>query len=184
MAITSTTFPHNSVIDRVITFALCRGDIEPDACTKCFNDSIIKLRELCPNQTEAIGYYEPCFFRYSNETGNTNTVILASPVSVGNVDLFNRAVRELMDQLRLEAAAGGPLLKFATGNITGPDFLRMFDLVQCTPDLLEQVCSDCLETAVSRIPSSQKETNSTVTIPPPPSSSLPCTLIDLASNLV
>ncbi|KAJ0439118.1 putative Gnk2-like domain-containing protein [Helianthus annuus] len=111
-------FTIGQLSDRVISFALCRGDIKPDACTKCLNDSIIKLRELCPNQTGAIGYYESCFLKYSNETGNTNTVILASPVSVGNVDQFNRAVRELMDRLRGEAAAGGPLLKFATRNIT------------------------------------------------------------------
>ncbi|KAJ0816780.1 putative Gnk2-like domain-containing protein [Helianthus annuus] len=117
-------FTIGQLSDRVISFVLCRGDIKPDACTKCLNDSIIKLRELCPNQTEAIGYYESCFLKYSNETGNTNTVILASPTSVGNVDQFNRAVRELMDRLRIEAAVCGPLLKFATGNITGPDFLR------------------------------------------------------------
>ncbi|KAJ0837082.1 putative Gnk2-like domain-containing protein [Helianthus annuus] len=59
-----------------------------------------------------------------------------------------------MDRLRIEAAAGGPLLKFATFNITGPDFSTIYGLVQCTPDLSEQVCSDCLEAAVNRIPNS------------------------------
>ncbi|KAM0048467.1 putative protein kinase RLK-Pelle-DLSV family [Helianthus debilis subsp. tardiflorus] len=149
------TFTTGQLSDRVISFALCRGDIEPAVCTKCLSDSIIKLRELCPNQTESIGYYNECFLKYSNETGNTNAVILASPQSVSHVDQFNRAVRDLMDRLIGEAAAGGPLLKFATGNITGPDFLTIHGLVQCTPNLSEQVCSDCLEAAVNQIPNSK-----------------------------
>ncbi|KAJ0645770.1 putative Gnk2-like domain-containing protein [Helianthus annuus] len=48
---------------------LCLGDLEPALCTNCVNDSIVKLRELCPNQTESIGYYDDCFLKYSNETG-------------------------------------------------------------------------------------------------------------------
>ncbi|KAJ0837050.1 putative protein kinase RLK-Pelle-DLSV family [Helianthus annuus] len=148
-------FTTGQLSDRVISFALCRGDIEPAVCTKCLSDSIIKLRELCPNQTESIGYYNECFLKYSNETGNNNAVILASPLSVSNVYQFNRAVRDLMDRLISEAAAGGPLLKFATGNITGPDFPTIHGLVQCTPNLSEQVCSDCLEAAVNQIPNSK-----------------------------
>ncbi|KAJ0439124.1 putative protein kinase RLK-Pelle-DLSV family [Helianthus annuus] len=144
-----TTGQHN---DKVISFALCRGDLEPALCTNCVNDSIFKLRELCPNQTEAIGYYDKCFLKYSNETRNTNEVALPNPQNTSNIDRFNGALRELRDRLRGEAAAGGPLLKFATGNITGPDFSKIYGLVQCTPDLSEQVCSDCLEAAVNRIP--------------------------------
>ncbi|KAJ0837069.1 putative Gnk2-like domain-containing protein [Helianthus annuus] len=60
-----------------------------------------------------------------------------------------------MDRLIGEAAAGGPLLKFATGKITGPDFATIHGLVQCTPNLSEQVCSDCLEAAVNQIPNSK-----------------------------
>ncbi|KAJ0439129.1 putative Gnk2-like domain-containing protein [Helianthus annuus] len=137
-------FTTGQLSDRVISFALCRGDIEPDACTKCLSDSIIKLGELCPTQTESIGYYNECFLKYSNETGNTNAGTLASPQSVN-----------LMDRLIGEAAAGGPLLKVATGNITGPDFATIHGLVQCTPNLSEKVCSDCLEAAVNQIPNSK-----------------------------
>uniref|UniRef100_A0A251S1K5 Putative gnk2-like domain-containing protein n=1 Tax=Helianthus annuus TaxID=4232 RepID=A0A251S1K5_HELAN len=145
-------FTTGQLNDRVISFALCRGDLEPALCTNCVNDSIIKLRELCPNQTEAIGYYNKCFLKYSNETRNTNEVALPNLQNTSNVDRFNAALRELMDRLRGEAAAGGPLLKFATGNITGPNFSTIYGLMQCTPDLPEQACSDCLEAAVNRIP--------------------------------
>ncbi|KAI3743841.1 hypothetical protein L1987_56908 [Smallanthus sonchifolius] len=138
--------------DRVISFALCRGDVEPALCQNCLNDSIVLLRERCPNQKEAVGYYNECFLKYSNETGNEDDVDLPNDQTTSDVNRFNGALRQLMDRLRGEAAAGGQLLKFATGNISGPDFSTIYGLVQCTPDLPEQVCSDCLEAAINRIP--------------------------------
>nr|GEY55516.1 retrotransposon protein, putative, Ty1-copia subclass [Tanacetum cinerariifolium] len=35
--------------ERVYSVALCEGDLEPDLCRGCINDSIIKLPILCPN---------------------------------------------------------------------------------------------------------------------------------------
>ncbi|KAI3796620.1 hypothetical protein L1987_39298 [Smallanthus sonchifolius] len=110
------------------------------------------LREKCTNQKEAIGYYDECFLKYSNETGNADDVARPNDQNTSDVNRFNGALRQLMDLLRGEAAAGGQLLKFATGNISGPDFSTIYGLVQCTPDLSEQVCNDCLEAAINRIP--------------------------------
>ncbi|KAK1425056.1 hypothetical protein QVD17_20399 [Tagetes erecta] len=139
--------------NRVISFALCRGDIDPALCRRCLNDSIVGLRERCPNQIEAVGYYNECFLKYSNFTGNNNEVVLANLQNTSDVDRFNSDLRQLMDKLRGEAAAGGPLLKFATGSMpSGPDFTTIYGLVQCTPDLSQRVCSDCLEAAINRIP--------------------------------
>ncbi|KAJ0429973.1 putative protein kinase RLK-Pelle-DLSV family [Helianthus annuus] len=53
--------------DTVHSIALCRGDVNPDVCQSCLNDSIVKLRQLCPNQKEAIGYYDYCVVKYSNQ---------------------------------------------------------------------------------------------------------------------
>nr|GEV23287.1 putative gnk2-like domain-containing protein [Tanacetum cinerariifolium] len=47
----------SSSAERVYSVALCQGDLEPDVCRGCINDSIIKLPQLCPNQKEAVGYY-------------------------------------------------------------------------------------------------------------------------------
>ncbi|KAK1425057.1 hypothetical protein QVD17_20400 [Tagetes erecta] len=138
--------------NRVISFALCRGDIDPALCRSCLNDSIAGLRERCPNQIEAVGYYNECFLKYSNFTGNNNAVVLPNDQNTVNVTRFNSDLRQLMDRLRGAAAAGSPVLKFATGNITGPEFSTIYGLVQCTPDLSQRVCSDCLEAAINRIP--------------------------------
>ncbi|KAI3718763.1 hypothetical protein L6452_19646 [Arctium lappa] len=185
--------------DRVNSIALCRGDVEPSLCRSCLNDSIVKLREICPNQKEAIGYYDNCMLKYSNETvlGNTGIrfyVFLANNQNASDQDGFNRALRPLMNRLRGNASAGGPLLKFATGNTTGPNFDTIYGLVQCTPELNEMQCSRCLADAISvfgnsysariggrtllptcnfRYEISPFYNESTLFIPPPPSSSPP-----------
>ena len=137
--------------------------------------------------------------KYSNESILRNTgikfyVFLVNPQNASDQVGFNRVARPLMNQLRADAAAGGPLLKFATGNTTGPEFETIYGLVQCSPDLIEQECSSCLEGAIGqfwntysgkiggrtllpkcnfRYEISRFYNGSTLVIPPPPSSSPP-----------
>ncbi|KAI3713985.1 hypothetical protein L1987_72574 [Smallanthus sonchifolius] len=128
--------------------------MEPNLCLSCLNDSIIKLREVCPNQKEAVGYYGRCLLKYSDAAvlGNIqmeDSAILINTQNASNRDAFVADLAALMNELKADAAAGGPLLKFATGNTTGPDFVTIYGLVQCTPDLSETQCSDCVENAYS-----------------------------------
>ncbi|KAG5622796.1 hypothetical protein H5410_008014 [Solanum commersonii] len=60
---------------------------------------------------------------------------------------FNRELKKLVDSLRGEAANGDPLRKYATGSATDPNDQTIYALVQCTPDLSPQDCSDCLANA-------------------------------------
>ncbi|KAL5774744.1 hypothetical protein ACOSP7_012301 [Xanthoceras sorbifolium] len=54
--------------DKVNAIALCRGDVNQDACRSCINDSISELTQICPNQKEAIRWYDYCMLSYSNRT--------------------------------------------------------------------------------------------------------------------
>ncbi|XP_021989267.1 putative receptor-like protein kinase At4g00960 isoform X3 [Helianthus annuus] len=140
--------------DRVNSVALCRGDVNPDVCLSCLNDSIVNLPRVCPNQKEAVGYYDYCFLVYSNRTilGNNpmqTSVYLLNTQNATNRDRFTAALRPLLSNLTAAAAAGGSLRKFATGNTTGPDFSNIYGLVQCTPDLTQLLCNECLENAIS-----------------------------------
>ncbi|KAK9065422.1 hypothetical protein SSX86_016805 [Deinandra increscens subsp. villosa] len=142
--------------DTVNSVALCRGDINPDVCDRCLNDSIVKLRQLCPNEKEAVGYYDYCMVKYSNQVILRRMdirfyVYLADTQNATDIDQFNSDLGQLMRNLRGDAAAGGEQQKFASGNTTGPNFSTIYGLVQCTPDLSEKQCSDCLEDIISRI---------------------------------
>nr|GFA86640.1 cysteine-rich RLK (receptor-like protein kinase) 26 [Tanacetum cinerariifolium] len=62
-----------------------------------------------------------------------------------DVPSFTRDLLNLLSNLTAEAAAGGSLLKYAAGTMTRPNSEVTYALVQCTPDLSEQQCTNCLK---------------------------------------
>ncbi|KAL6333586.1 hypothetical protein AAG906_028771 [Vitis piasezkii] len=143
--------------DKVNAIALCRGDVMPTACRSCINDSRIQLTRLCPNQKEAIGWYDGCMLRYSNDSifGKAQTspfFTMWNLQNVSNVEDFNQVLGNLMASLRSKAASGDWRRKFTTGEANVTSFQTIYGLMQCTPDLSELSCSNCLEGAINEIP--------------------------------
>ena len=143
--------------DEVYSLGLCRGDAKPDICRSCLNNTTNLLPQRCPNQKEAIGWSDYCMLRYSfrdifgikeinppvyNCSGNNISA---------NYDQFSQDLRTLLDSQRGRAAAGGSLRKFAAGNATATNNRTLYSLVQCTPDLSDQDCRDCLFGAMEDI---------------------------------
>ncbi|XP_030937773.1 cysteine-rich receptor-like protein kinase 29 [Quercus lobata] len=151
-------FSYGQSPDKVYSLGLCRGDAKPDICRSCLNNATNLLPLLCPNQKEAIGWYDYCMLRYSlrnifgimedtpaYDMGNTSNLS-------GNLDQFNQDLGTLLNSKRVQAAAGGSLRKFAEGNATAPNNQTLYSLVQCTPDLSDKDCSECLAQAFGYIP--------------------------------
>ncbi|GMN49769.1 hypothetical protein TIFTF001_018940 [Ficus carica] len=69
-----------------------------------------------------------------------------------NVEQFTEDLRSLLDGLKNKAAAGDSLRKFATRNTTAPDFQTLYALVQCTSDLSQQGCNNCLDYTFGILP--------------------------------
>ncbi|XP_024626475.2 cysteine-rich receptor-like protein kinase 29 isoform X1 [Medicago truncatula] len=152
-------FSYGQNTDKVNAIGLCRGDVKPDVCRSRLNDSRVLLTKLCPNQKEAIGWYEDYMLRYSNQSifgilEWSPKFYMSNPNNVTEVDPFNRVLGNLMRKLREIAASSDSRLKFAADNATDVNlnFQTIYGLVQCTPDLSEQDCNDCLEFAISEIP--------------------------------
>ncbi|XP_050147713.1 cysteine-rich receptor-like protein kinase 27 isoform X20 [Malus sylvestris] len=148
----------NSSNEHIYAIGLCRGDVKAEDCRSCLNNSRYDLLQRCPNQKEAFGSYEKCMLRYSNrsiygvmETEPSPYYWNINNISSSELDGFNQELRKLLDSIRREAAAGGSLRKFAFGNTSGPTFQTIFALAQCTPDISEQSCSDCLVGAFAYI---------------------------------
>ncbi|GLU23199.1 hypothetical protein SLE2022_392230 [Rubroshorea leprosula] len=145
--------------DQVNVIGLCRGDQKEDACRSCLNETVSELEQRCPNYKEAIGWSEFCTLHYSSQQlfgsmESSPSAILLNVNNASDVNGFNQALSSLLNNLSSRAAAEGPLLKYAAGNTTGPGFfLTIYALEQCTPDLSQQECSECLTTAIGRIPS-------------------------------
>ncbi|GMN49772.1 hypothetical protein TIFTF001_018938 [Ficus carica] len=144
--------------DEVYAIGLCRGDVKLEVCSSCLNNATQRLTQVCPNQKEAVGWYDYCMLRYSNrsmlgvlETAQTffmwNTLNVSS-----SVEQFTEDLRSLLNDLKNKAAAGDSLRKFATGNDTAPEFQTLYALVQCTPDLSQRDCNNCLDYTFENIP--------------------------------
>lgn len=142
---------------KVNAIALCRGDIATDVCRGCIQNATQEILQVCPNQKQAIIWDAECMLRYSNktifrvlETGPTYYMWNTNNVT-DDVSLFNQALQDLLRRLRSTAASGNSQKKFATGDATA-SFRTIYALVQCTPDLSELQCSDCLDRAIGEIP--------------------------------
>ncbi|XP_057986371.1 cysteine-rich receptor-like protein kinase 44 isoform X2 [Hevea brasiliensis] len=72
-------------------------------------------------------------------------------VSSSELSQFNQVLQALLTTLRNEAASGNSTRKFATGNGRS-GFYTIYALMQCTPDLSQQECDDCLVGATAEIP--------------------------------
>ncbi|XP_039167754.1 putative receptor-like protein kinase At4g00960 isoform X1 [Eucalyptus grandis] len=133
----------------------CHGDLTSESCRTCLNGSASDIRRLCPLQKEAVLYSENRSVRYSNtsifRTVKTDPYYVLNNVNdVTSPDTYNAALRTLLDRLRGETAGGGSLRKYATGN-TSAVFNTIYAMTQCTPDLTNQQCIDCLVTVIGRL---------------------------------
>ncbi|KAH7569098.1 hypothetical protein ACOSP7_012313 [Xanthoceras sorbifolium] len=143
--------------DTVNAMALCRGDTKPESCQSCINNSTQELTKLCPNKKEAFIWYDACMLRYSNRSFFGNMEFgpyfwMYNLENVTNANQFSQVLKDLLDDLQEKAASGGSLRKFATGNATIQSSQTIYALVQCTPDLSEKECSNCLTNASGLLP--------------------------------
>ena len=137
--------------DKVNAIAFCRADLTSTDCRRCVNMSAHELLQLCPNQKEGIMWYMNCTVRYSDRFifGSMESEpmrgLISSPTD--SVKQFNRELNPLLDSLRYKAA--GFSGKFATGsnaNNTNQNY-TIYALLQCTPDLVDTLCQNCLTDA-------------------------------------
>ncbi|CAJ2630359.1 unnamed protein product [Trifolium pratense] len=153
-------FSYGQNNDKVNAIGLCRGDVKPDVCRNCLNDSRILLTRLCPNQKEAISWSENCMLRYSNRSifgimEGSPWFQLSNDNNATNVDQFKRVLGNLMKKLKEKAASSNDSrVKYSTDNETDVNlnFQTIYGLVQCTPDLSLQDCNHCLDDAILEIP--------------------------------
>ncbi|GKE51311.1 putative receptor-like protein kinase, partial [Tanacetum coccineum] len=147
--------------DAASAIALCRGDIEANRCGTCVNNSIVNLREVCPNQKDGSIFYDDCWVKYSDEylLGSTKAehpiVDWRAANVTDDVPSFTQDLLNLLSNLTAEAAGGGSLRKYAAGSMTRPNSESTYGLVQCTPDLSKEHCTNCLNDTVSQMVSHQ-----------------------------
>ncbi|XP_021726249.1 cysteine-rich repeat secretory protein 38-like [Chenopodium quinoa] len=136
--------------DQVNGIALCGGDLAFQDCYKCVNDSITMLPRLCPTQKEAIGWYDNCTLRYASRTilgsqeEQPSLMLMSTKKVTNNVNQFNQVLGTLLSRLRNDASKGDSQLKFAIGNDSYGSFGSIYAFAQCSPDLSQRDCFNCI----------------------------------------
>ncbi|XP_050212586.1 cysteine-rich receptor-like protein kinase 29 isoform X2 [Mercurialis annua] len=142
--------------DQANAIALCKGDVSIQECRGCIRNSTRQIIEHCPNYKEVLGFYDSCMLRFSNRSifglmETQPTVHMVNEENVTDANQFDSALQKLLSRLRSKAASGNFTRKFATGNESA-GFETIYGLVQCTPDISEQNCNDCMVAAIRDIP--------------------------------
>ncbi|CAE6181121.1 unnamed protein product [Arabidopsis arenosa] len=141
---------------RVTGIFLCRGDLSPEVCSNCIAFSVHESLIRCPNEREAVFYYEECMLRYSNRnilsTLNTDGgIVIQNTMNFTAVkkDRFRDLVLTPMNLAAIEAARS--FKKFAVRKVGLNALQSLYGMVQCTPDLTEQDCLDCLQQSINQV---------------------------------
>ncbi|ERN00664.1 hypothetical protein AMTR_s00106p00033300 [Amborella trichopoda] len=136
--------------------ALTKADTTTAECRDCMNRTTTDALQLRPTRKEAIVWDDQCILRYSDSNFigsiNTNRLYLSNVNNASDRDSFNLELGGLMRNLTSRAVSD-PLLLYASGKTVYDNFVTIYGLLQCTRDLDDAECRNCLESLIADIPS-------------------------------
>ncbi|KAJ6725314.1 CYSTEINE-RICH RECEPTOR-LIKE PROTEIN KINASE 34-RELATED [Salix viminalis] len=144
--------------DTVYALVLCISDPSAEDCASCVDFAIQELKVACPSQKEAIswgGNPVPCIVRYANRPilGTMELSPTDSGYNTGylnsNLTDFDHIWTSLMTETVARASMNSSRLKMAAGVAKLTSSEKIYVLMQCTPDISQSDCSDCLQNTVT-----------------------------------
>ncbi|EHA8591355.1 cysteine-rich repeat secretory protein 38-like [Cocos nucifera] len=135
--------------------AQCRPDATTSDCAACLNRSAAAAPTRCPRRSSAAVRFDLCVLRFSDQhffsqLDEDQTLMLADPQSASDPAVFNGRLGDLMDEISSQAAASE--WRFAVGTRNFSDSGTIYGMGQCTRDLSEGDCSQCLRHSVALLP--------------------------------
>ncbi|XP_010418756.1 PREDICTED: putative cysteine-rich receptor-like protein kinase 9 [Camelina sativa] len=143
--------------DRVTGLFLCRGDVSSEVCRNCVAFAVNESLTRCPNQREAVLYYDECMLRYSHRnilstlrTDGGYTLPNLNNMPLDQQDRFRELVLSTLNQAANKAVDSSRKFEARKTNFTA--LQTLYGLLQCTPDLTRQDCLRCLQTSINQLP--------------------------------
>ncbi|KAK8632969.1 hypothetical protein V6N13_013825 [Hibiscus sabdariffa] len=143
--------------DMVYGLFLCLADLNTSVCQACVTFATTDIPRLCPVETTAVVWYDECLLRYSNQNifsarAEEPAVIFVNTQNITK-DLFNQAVEASTRLTRnaISSLAESATKKFATTEVKISNYLTLYTLGQCTPDLSSADCNRCLQFATGNL---------------------------------
>ncbi|KAF3784791.1 Cysteine-rich receptor-like protein kinase 10 [Nymphaea thermarum] len=152
-SISSTGFYNTSIGESPYTaygLAQCRGDVPADICRNCTAVAFERVKVLCPNNTSAMIWLEPCFIRFSNTRffgvlDRRKGILWRDPNSTISGDFDAKA---LMYPL-VKEAANSPKM-FAT-KIEQQVGYTSYGMSYCPRDITPADCKVCFDDATKQV---------------------------------
>ncbi|KAL5839849.1 hypothetical protein ACOSQ4_012457 [Xanthoceras sorbifolium] len=147
--------------NKVFGLFQCRGDVNTTTCQNCVAFASTDASQRCPSQKGTTIWYDECYIRFSDSDifyaadlqktysygimlYNTNKVTIEP-------GRFHELLLTLINRAASQAAEAPD--KFATIKENFTSSQTMYGLVQCTQDLWNTDCRDCLGEAIASMPS-------------------------------
>ncbi|WVZ05270.1 hypothetical protein V8G54_018616 [Vigna mungo] len=142
--------------DTVYGLFMCRGDALPDVCKDCVANATQTLSTDCSLSKSSVIWYDECMVRYSHRSFFSTMDTLPgylmwnlANISSNSSSFMNLLANTIKETAR-EAANSTNRYSAKQENLT--ESQTLYCLTQCTQDLSLQQCSDCLDEAISNIP--------------------------------
>ncbi|KAK7405574.1 hypothetical protein VNO78_07007 [Psophocarpus tetragonolobus] len=144
----------NNASDAVYGLYDCRGDIVGYFCQFCVSTAVRELLQRCPNRASGFIWYDFCMLKYSNENFFGNVTVYPTWHVAGTKEVSSakeiQKGQDFMRSLIRKATVETNQLFYMDGfNLSYTQ--KRYGLVQCSRDLTNQGCRQCLETMLAQI---------------------------------
>ncbi|KAL2326264.1 hypothetical protein Fmac_025322 [Flemingia macrophylla] len=133
----------------------CRGDVAGYFCQFCVNTASREVLQRCPNRESAIIWYDFCILRYSNENFFGNVTVYpswhaAGKKNVSGAEEIQKGEDFMRSLIRKATVETNQLYYMDAFNLSSTQ--RRYGLVQCSRDLTNYWCKQCLEAMLAQVP--------------------------------
>ncbi|KAI9127680.1 hypothetical protein K1719_000673 [Acacia pycnantha] len=136
----------------------CRLDLNTSSCQQCVAAAAAEITQRCPNQTEAIIWYEECLLRYTGRFFRYYSIVpgmnLVDGKNISGNDLkeFNQTLFSLLNDIAVQTTNSQTPIKFATGEARFGGNQTLYGMGQCTTEIQSAQCETCLKNAIGTFP--------------------------------
>ncbi|CAN1161172.1 Cysteine-rich receptor-like protein kinase 25 [Linum perenne] len=154
---TATTTPGINGSSFEVSYGLvqCRGYTSPEDCKTCAKNFSTQITELCPTQKEASMFDDRCTMQYADWNFFSTAdalprISMMSSLNMSYTDSFNVQLKGFLENLSSEAAADPSRLAVGSSRYKGFPFV--YGMVQCTLEISESGCLNCLQEISDYVP--------------------------------
>uniref|UniRef100_A0A803LKU3 Uncharacterized protein n=1 Tax=Chenopodium quinoa TaxID=63459 RepID=A0A803LKU3_CHEQI len=139
--------------NQVYGLFLCSSYTTDQVCQDCITLAQGEIRQQCPSSVASIVWYIECMLRYANHSIfaiNDESVHRYMESGQAKYSQYNQDLTDTFISLFSTATTGNSSLASSTTVYLTKD-LTMTCFVECTPDLSPSYCSNCLNSALSKL---------------------------------